>query len=111
MATKTSLRPGSGGQFGLKTGDANMRLSGNPLPYLMPWATAFFLLILAVGIRYGLARDSLSWYWSLFTVAIYGGLTVLAWWTSRPRGRVTHLLATGGVALGGLWSWYLAGVG
>jgi hypothetical protein len=107
---KTQLRPGAGGQFGLNAGDANMRLSGNPVPYLMPWATAFVLLILAVAIRYGLARDTLSWYWSLFVMAVYAGLTVLAWWTSRPRGRVTHLLATGGVAAGGLWSWYIAGV-
>jgi hypothetical protein len=108
MANKTALKPGSGGQFGLSTG--GMRVSGNPIPYVMPWATAFSLLILAVVIRYGLARDELSWYWSAFTVLVYGGLTFLAWWTSRARGKVTNTLATAGVALAGIWSWYVAGV-
>lgn len=107
---KIRLAPRTGAQFGFTAGGVQARASANPIPYVLPWATAFMLVLLAVGIRFGLARDSLSWYWSIFTLAVYGTLTWITWRASRARGLLTWMLATGGVAAAGAWSWWVAGM-
>jgi hypothetical protein len=110
MGSKVTLSPGTGAQFGISAG-TRAGGYGNPTPYLLPWATAFALLALAMLIRFGLARDSFSWYWSAFTLLVYGALTWVTRRASRARGPLTCGLATTGVALAGAWSWYVAGVG
>jgi hypothetical protein len=107
MSAKKMLSPGSGANFGLRAGNLSAR--GNPVPYLLPWAAAFALLILAVAVRFGLAQDSMSWYWSAFVVIVYTGLTYVTWRASRARGALACGLATGGMALASAWSWYMAG--
>lgn len=111
MHSKMTLSPGTGAQFGLSAGGVQSRVRGNPIPYLLPWATALLLLGLATGIRFALATDTAyAWFWSTATAGLFVGLTYLAWKASRPRGRMTCGLATCGVGASGVWSWYVAGM-
>lgn len=108
MAAKVGLAPRGGAQFGVTAG--GMRASGNPIPYILPWATAAGMLLLAVGVRFVLASDGGHvWFWSPMTAAMYATLTFITWRSTRPRGDLTCRLATAGVALGGLLSFYIAG--
>ncbi|NUR59425.1 MAG: hypothetical protein HOV87_12265 [Catenulispora sp.] len=108
--TKVKLSPGSGGNFGFSAGGIRASANVNPIPYLAPWILAVALAGLAVAIRFGLAHDSASWYWSTLTALVYIGLTWVTWRSTRPRGQLTCLLATGGVAAAGVWSWLVAGM-
>ncbi|MEV6967604.1 hypothetical protein AB0M47_21115 [Hamadaea sp. NPDC051192] len=108
---KMTLKPGAGGNFGFSAGGIRASASGNPMPYLLPWLLAVAMVVLAVVVRFGLASDSaFSWMWSVLTAAVYAGFAAITWRSTRPRGNLTCTLATGGVAVGGLWSWVLAGL-
>jgi hypothetical protein len=110
VKSDVTVSKGAGAQVGYGPGGAQFRTYGNPIPYLLPWATALALLALALLVRVGPAHDAYAWYWSPFIGAMYAGLAVGAHYTSRARGRVHHTLATGGFTLAGAWSWWLAGV-
>jgi hypothetical protein len=110
MADKMTLKPGSGGNFGFSAGGLRASAQGNPVPYLMPWALALVMLVLAVVVRFALAGDSMAWFWSSLTLAVYAGLAAITWRASRARGQLVQYLATGGVAVGGVWSWVMAGM-
>lgn len=83
----------------------------NPVPYLAPWAVAFAVAVLAGVAHLHLPGDAYAWYWSLFIVLVGIGCTLTAWGASRPRGWLTHLLATVGMASASCWAWWIIGVG
>lgn len=110
MKTKLAKAPrGSGASVSVGTPVAQLRTYGNPLPYVAPWATALALWCLAVAERRLFRADEYSWYWSVLSFAVHLGLAYGAWWISRPRGRVTNVLATGGLLVAGSWTWWLIG--
>lgn len=104
------LAPGAGVQLGVGGPGGYVKAGGNPLPYILPWACGLLLLLVAVGIRFGLARDEYAWYWSPFTLLVYTCLTAGAHYTTRTQGAVHRVLAIGGFALAGAWTWWIAGV-
>lgn len=101
---------GPGAQIGIGGPGGYVKAGGNPIPYILPWVTAAALALLAVFLRFTVARDQYVWFWSPFVLVVYVGLTYGAWRTSRARGPVHNALATGGVGLAGLWSFWVAGV-
>lgn len=101
---------GPGTQISIGPNGSQFKTYGNPLPYVAPWAIGLAMLALACPVRTVLARDSYAWFWSAACAIGYIALTFGVYFASRPRGKLTNVVATLGTAGASAWSWYVAGV-
>lgn len=106
--TRLNVSKHRGASTQVSVGSEGVRAQGNPIPYLIPWATALVILVAACGTRQIVQRDTLwLWLWSVAIAAAGVGLTILAHKASRARSQLVNKLATWGVGGAAAAAWVL----